>query len=213
MVDPYIVAVDSTLLQAKGHVWHKSSMKNGVIPRSGIDTDARWGYSHTKEWVFGYKLHLSASTGSLIVSMSADVTTANIPDNQQYRSLTSILPDRIRYITADTGYDDYKLYDYSSKLGIDLVCPVEGYESTSAHRLELMYFYESVIGQAIYNWRSISVEPLREHIKSVFRIEPLPVRGYHRTAAVVLLTVLLYQLMVYTIIVRLARLIPSLSST
>ncbi len=75
MVDLYIVAVDSTLLQAKGHLWHKSSMKKGVIPRSGIDTDARWGYSHTKEWVFGYKLHLSASTGSLIVPMSADVTT------------------------------------------------------------------------------------------------------------------------------------------
>ncbi|MGH9911669.1 MAG: hypothetical protein ACRD4W_04420 [Nitrososphaeraceae archaeon] len=81
-----------------------------------------------------------------------------------------------RYIAADTGYDDYKLYEYSSKLGIDLVCPVERYQSASAHRLELMYFYESVIGQAIYNWRSISVEALIEHIKSVFRIEPLLVR-------------------------------------
>ena len=26
LVDPYIVSVDSTLLKAKGHVWHKSSM-------------------------------------------------------------------------------------------------------------------------------------------------------------------------------------------
>jgi hypothetical protein len=32
-VDPYIVSVDSTLLKAKGHVWHKSSMIKGVIPR------------------------------------------------------------------------------------------------------------------------------------------------------------------------------------
>jgi hypothetical protein len=48
MIDPYIVAIDSTLLKAKGHIWHKSSMKKGVIPRSGIDTaDARWGFSHT----------------------------------------------------------------------------------------------------------------------------------------------------------------------
>jgi hypothetical protein len=38
MIDPYIVAIDSsTLLKAKGHVWHKSSMKNGIVPRSGID--------------------------------------------------------------------------------------------------------------------------------------------------------------------------------
>ena len=38
-------------------------MKKGIVPRSGIDTDARWwGYSHTKGWVFGYKLHLTSTT-------------------------------------------------------------------------------------------------------------------------------------------------------
>ena len=47
-IDPYIVAIDSTLLKAKGHLWHKSSMIKGVVPCSGIiDTDARWGFSHT----------------------------------------------------------------------------------------------------------------------------------------------------------------------
>lgn len=45
LVDPYIVAIDSTLLKAKGHLWHKSSMDKGIVPRSGIDTDARWGFS------------------------------------------------------------------------------------------------------------------------------------------------------------------------
>jgi hypothetical protein len=49
LVDPYIVAIDSTLLRAKGHLWHKSSMIKGVVPRSGIDIDARWGFSHTKD--------------------------------------------------------------------------------------------------------------------------------------------------------------------
>jgi hypothetical protein len=48
LVDPYIVAKDSTLLRAKGHLWHKSSMIEGVVPRSGIDTDARSGFSHSK---------------------------------------------------------------------------------------------------------------------------------------------------------------------
>jgi hypothetical protein len=49
MVNPYIVAIDSTLLKAKGHIWHKSSMNNGiVVPRSGTDTNARWGFRHTK---------------------------------------------------------------------------------------------------------------------------------------------------------------------
>ena len=37
MIYPYIVAIDNTLLKAKGHVWHKSSMNNGIVPRSGIE--------------------------------------------------------------------------------------------------------------------------------------------------------------------------------
>ena len=90
---------------------------------------------------------------------------------------------------ADPGYDDQNLYDLSTILGFQLVCPVE--------RLQLVDFYESALGQAIYSKRSTSVEPLIEHIKSVFRIDPLPVRGYDKACAVVLLSVLLYQILVY----------------
>ena len=101
-------------------------------------------------------------------------------------------------MAADPGYDDRKLYEYSKKiLGMDLVCPVERYKSTSKKRLELVCFYESALGQAIYSRRRISIEPLIEHIKSVFRIDPLPVRGFHAVSAIVLLSVLLYQIMVY----------------
>ncbi len=44
MVDDHpITAIDSTLIKANGHVWHKSSyMKKEIVPRSGIDTDAKW---------------------------------------------------------------------------------------------------------------------------------------------------------------------------
>ncbi len=204
MVDPSITAaVDSTLLKAKGPVWHKSSMKKGIVPCSGIDTDARWGYSHTKRWIFGYKLHLTCTTGKIVVPITADVTTANVQDNQMYVSLTSsslvFSLSLALYMIADPGYDDKKLYEYSKKvLGIDLVCPiVERYESTSKKRLELVCFYQSALGQAIYSRRRISVEPLIEHIKSVFRIDPLPTRGFHTVSAIVLLSVLLYQIMVY----------------
>ena len=90
MVNPYILAVDSTLIRAnKGKVWHKSSMKKGIVPRSGIDTEAKWGFSHTKGWIYGYKLHVVSSTGSIIVPLSADITTANVPDNQVYPKMTS----------------------------------------------------------------------------------------------------------------------------
>ena len=91
ITDPSISAVDSTLLKAKGPVWHTSSMTKGVVPCPGIDTDARWGYSHTKKWIFGYKLHLTCiTTGKIVVPLTAaDVTTANVQDNQMYVPLTS----------------------------------------------------------------------------------------------------------------------------
>jgi hypothetical protein len=199
MIDPYIVAIDSTLLKAKGSVWHKSSMDKGIVPRSGIDTDARWGFSHTRGWIFGYKLHLISSTGSIIVPLAADFTTANVQDNQIYNPMisSSSLSQETCFVIGDSGYDDHKLYDLSTKRGFELVCPVQKYEHTPADRLELIQFYESELGQAIYSWRSKSIEPLIEHIKSVFRIDPLPIIGYQNAAGIVLLSVLLYQILVY----------------
>ena len=197
-VDPYIVTIDSTLLRAKGHLWHKSSMIEGVVPRSGIDTDARWGFSHTKGWIFGYKLHITASTGSLVVPLSADFTQADVQDNQVYSAITYPLPQGVRYMAADSGYDDYKLYNLSIDREFELVCPVSQiYSHTSSDRLQLIEFYESELGQEIYSWRGISVEPLIEHIKDVFKIDPLTVRGYQKAAGLVLLSVLIYQIIVY----------------
>ena len=202
IIDPSILSTDSTLIKAKGHVWHKSSMNKKVVPYSGIDTDSMWGFSHTKGCIFGYKLHLILSTGFIIVPLAADFTTANIPDNQMYSILiTASLPvtiiKRTLYMSADPGYDDHKLYDLSSSMGFQLVCPVKRYRNTPSDRIKLVEFYESDIGQTIYSLRSISIEPLIKHIKSVFRIDPLPVRGYANASSVVLLSVLLYQILVY----------------
>lgn len=205
MVNPYILAVDSTLLRSKGKVWHKSSMEKGIIPRSGIDTDARWGFSHTRGWIFGYKLHMICSTDSLIVPLTADVTTANMSDNQVYPDLTASLSfsgfseitTKADYMVADPGYDDQCLYESSLKMGFQLVCPIHRYKNTPEERLQLVDFYESPLGQAIYSKRRISVEPLIEHIKSIFRIDPVPTRGFDNVRGIVLLSVLLYQILVY----------------
>ena len=64
-----------------------------------------------------------------------------------------------------------------------MVCPVQRYKNTPVDRIKLVEFYESNVGQTIYSLRSKSIEPLIEHIKSVFRIDPLSVRGYDRVCA------------------------------
>jgi hypothetical protein len=109
----------------------------------------------------------------------------------------SVISEKVRYVAADCGYDDCKLYNYSKSQGIHLVCPIKRYKHTPDYRLQLMHFYKSRLGQSIYRRRGISIEPLIEQIKSVFRIDPLPVRGYQSSKAIVLLSVLLYQIIVY----------------
>jgi hypothetical protein len=205
LVKPYILATDSALIKTNGKVWHKSSMKEGIVPCSGIDTDAKWGRSHTKGWIFGYKLHMISSTddtsSSVIVPLSADVTTANVSDKPVYPYMVSLLlPEtikKIHYMVADPGYHGHKLYDLSMKRGFQLVCPVKKYKNTPVERLKLVDFYESALGQVVYSRRRTSIEPLIEHIKSVFRIDPVPVKGLDQVRGIILLSVLLYQILVY----------------
>ena len=148
-------------------------------------------------------LHLVSSTDSSSVTgpLAADVTTANVSDKPVYPDLISCLSSetlkKIYFVVADPGYDDKDLYGFSLKKGFQLVCPVRRYRKTPEERLNLVDFYRSALGQLIYSKRSMSIEPLIEHIKSVFRIDPVPVRGYDKIRGIVLLAVLLYQILVY----------------
>jgi hypothetical protein len=53
-------AVDSTILQSRGGVWHKIHREAGEVPHTSIDTDAHWTKSGWHGWVYGWKLHLAA---------------------------------------------------------------------------------------------------------------------------------------------------------
>jgi hypothetical protein len=165
MVKPYVVATDSALLKSKGKVWHKLSMKDGVVPCTGIDTEAKWGYSHTKERIFGYKLHMICSTdpSSTTVPLSADVTTANVSDKPIYPCVVSCLPPetlkKIDYMAADPKFSGKKLYDLSMTEEFQLVCPVRKYKNTPVERLKQVDFYESALGQVVYSRRRTSIEP------------------------------------------------------
>ena len=144
---------------------------------------------------------LDIQYGSVAVPLSAGVTTANVQDNQVYGELTCSLPSttikETSYMTADPGYGNHELYDLSISLGFQLVCPVYRYRNTPQEREKLIDFYKSTLGQAIYSKRGTSIEPMINQIKSVFRIDPLPVRGYDKSSGIILLSVLLYQILVY----------------
>ncbi|SRR5579885_560650 len=202
LADQAIASVDSTLVTAKGPMWHWNHIKKGIIPRPGIDTDARWGFARTKGWMFGYKIHMVSSTGDLVVPLAAEVTPANIHDHLRYCELVECLPDSVHYIAGDLGYRDYKLQDYSRQRGIVLVCPIRRFRHTKKKRLAMIRFYKSRKGQRIYRTRRVSIEPLFECIKATFGISSVPVRGFEDVSSYLLSCVFVYQIAVYYNCVR-----------
>ncbi len=107
-------------------------------------------------------------------------------------SLPSTTLKKTNYMVADPRYDnDQNLYDLGMYLGFQLLCPVCGYKTTSSkEKLLLVDFYESIRTCDICK-KSISLEPFIKHIKSIFRIDPLPVREYDNVWGIIMLSVLL----------------------
>ena len=197
LVNNLSASVDSSMLQAAGSIWHKSDIKKNRLPIAGIDVDAKWGFSNSKGWVWGYKLHMSCSTGKLIVPLSACITTANIHDSKPYEKLTESLAGLMNNILADPAYDDGSLYESSKNNDMKLICPIKKYHSTPPERLKLVEFYNSKEGQELYSQRKITIEPLFEILKDTFNIRVLPVKGFANVKSFVLICVLVYQLAVY----------------
>ena len=171
-------------------------MERNRIPVSGIDTDARWGFSKAKGWVFGYKLHMSCSTGKLAVPLTVCITTVNIYDPHMYDCLIEPLSGLVSYVAADFIYSEEKLYDSSKENGIVLVCPIRRYRHTKGQRLKRYHFFKSDTGQEIIRKRS-AIERLFDRTKDIYGIEPLPVRGYLNVSSYVLMCVFVYQVTIY----------------
>ena len=60
------VAIDSTVLAAKGGVWHKKHREAGIVPHTSIDTEAHWTKSGWHGWVYGWKLHLLVTVAACL---------------------------------------------------------------------------------------------------------------------------------------------------
>ena len=197
MVENGSASIDSSMLKADDPVWHKSDMEKNRLPIAGIDTDARWGYSKSKGWAFGYKLHKSCSTGKLIVPLSAGISTANVHDGNMYCTLVDPLAGLVENILCDPAYDNSKLYQFSNKKHLRLITPIKQYPRTPPERIKLAEFYNSQEGQELYRNRKVSIEPLFQTFKDIFGIRTVPVKGLSNVKSFVLICVLVYQLAVY----------------
>src|ERR671916_1016872 len=99
------VAIDSTVLRARGGVWHKKDREAGVVPHSSIDTEAGWTKSGWHGWVYGWKLHLAICVCEVWIPLCCRLTPANTADNEVAPYLIEQLPDEARFVLGDIHYN------------------------------------------------------------------------------------------------------------
>ena len=98
-------AIDSTPLPAKGGVWHKKDREQGKVRHTSIDTEAHWTKSGWQDWVYGWKLHLVSVVARVWIPLAAELTAANVADNEMAAALLRELPAEVRYILGDRHYN------------------------------------------------------------------------------------------------------------
>src|SRR5690348_2787131 len=106
------IAADSTVLRAKGGVWHKKHRDAGEVPHTSIDTEAHWTKSGWHGWVYGWKLHLVTVVAAVWIPLAADLTPANVADNEHAPALLETLPPQVRFVLGDQHYNDPALRDH-----------------------------------------------------------------------------------------------------
>jgi hypothetical protein len=96
-------ALDSTVLRARGGVWHKKDREAGKVPHTSIDTEAHWTKSGWHGWVYGWKLHVATTVAGVWIPLAARLTPANEADSRLALQLLEELPAEARFVLGDTA--------------------------------------------------------------------------------------------------------------
>jgi hypothetical protein len=180
-------AIDSTVLRARGGVWHKKDREAGVVPHTSIDTEAHWTKSGWHGWVYGWKLHLVTTVAAVWIPLAAELTAANVADNEQALSLLAELPAEVRYVLGDQHYNDE---------AIRAVCAEEGREVVTTRRGPYPHKDGGVgVRRVFHELRSRAIENLNEQFKGIFDAHgQVPTKGLVNTQRFALGAVFVYQL-------------------
>jgi hypothetical protein len=192
LLDPWAdggraVAIDSTPLHARGGVWHKKDREAGVVPHTSIDTDAHWTKSGWHGWVYGYKLHLIVTVGAIWLPLAAELTPANVADNEQALALLDALRQAALCVLGDMAFDDRVLREHCARHRRTLVTTKRGPYPHTDDGVEVRRLFHQLRTHAIENFNG--------QFKGIFDCSrPVPTKGLIPTQRYVLGAVLVYQL-------------------
>lgn len=202
LIDPTVVAVDKSLIRARGRPWHRRHGRP-CQRKKGTDAEAGWTYSEHHGWVYGYSFEVvvSASKGSAVFPLDVTAGPANRNEGRSFVPRVEHLPPATRYVTADAGYDSNALaeaieHDQQGRAtGRRLLCPLQARagkppvgqyprrgqrERRRRHRARRLAFYRSPKGRRLYKRRRKTVEPFNEWYKARFELSD---HVWHRGAA------------------------------
>jgi len=184
-------AIDSTALRARGGVWHKKDREAGVVPHTSIDTQAHWTKSGWHGWVYGWKLHVVVTAACEVwLPLAAEVTSANVADNEQAPKLIEALPTGLHFLLGDQHYHDETLVALCEQRNCRLVTSFTGKNNPYPH-------HDDGVGvrRVLHKIRSIAIENFNEHFKVIFDVHgTVPTKGLVATRRFVLSAIFVYQL-------------------
>jgi hypothetical protein len=192
LIDPWracgrAAAIDSTVLRARGGVWHKKHREAGVVPHTSIDTEAGWTKSGWHGWVYGWKLHLVTTVAAAWIPLAAELTPANAADNEVAPRLLAALPPPVRFVLGDTHYQDPDLHARCAAADRCLVATRRGPYPHTDDGVDVRRVFHTL--------RSLAIENFNGQFKGIFDVHgQVPTRGLVRTQRFALSAVFVYQL-------------------
>jgi len=201
VTDGITTASDGSVFAVKGPVWHKSDKIAGRIPDglTGLDTEADWIYSPYHDWVYGYKAHVTTTVAPTTVRVVLEATvTGSACEGHILKERIAYLPDMVQTLLLDASYDDSKLIDQCEAHAIEVLVPLAKPigVSTSQKRRDRAAYLATPEGKSRYQQRGSSIEPFFATIKSLFGLDPLPVKGKIKVSAFILLALYAWNLIV-----------------
>jgi hypothetical protein len=180
-------AIDSTVLRARGGVWHTTDREAGIGPHTASDTEAHWTKSGWPGWGYGWKLHLVTTVAAVWIPLAAALTAANVADNEHALTLLPELPAEVRYVLGDQHDHDPAIAAAGVQAGRTVVATRRG---PSPHTDA-----GAGVRRIWHELRSRAIENLNEQVKGIFDAHSqVPTKGLRNTRRFALGAVFVYQL-------------------
>lgn len=181
------VAIDSTMLRARGGQWHQKHREQGIVPHTSIDQEAHWTKSGWHGWISGWKLHLVSAVAAVWIPLATELTAANTPDSDLACALLRELPAQVHCVLGDRHYNRDEVRALCTQEGRVLVTTKYGHSPHPDDGVEVRRIFHKL--------RSVAIENFHEHFKGIFDGHgQVPTKGLLATQRFALGAVFVYQL-------------------